>query len=121
MVVGNRNGNGNRTGLTTAEVAERLEKYGRNELEKQPPTPLWRMFLEQFNDILVILLIAACIISAALNQIPAAVTILIIITLNAIIGLVQEAKAGAALEALESLSADRAEVVRDGNVIVVDG
>ena len=119
-VVQNLNSNVN-TGLSSEEVLKRREQHGRNELDKDPPTPIWRLFLEQFNDILVMLLIAACIISAVLQEVAASITILIIITLNAIIGVVQEAKAGAALEALESLSADRAEVLRDGTLVVIDG
>lgn len=104
-----------------AEVKKRQAEYGPNALEKDPPVPFWKLLLEQFNDLLVLLLIAACILAAALSQLAASITIFIIISLNAIIGVWQESKAGAALEALESMSSDKAEVVRDALLSVIDG
>lgn len=56
-------------GLSSLEAKARLEKYGPNELEKDPPTPLWKLFLEQFEDLLVLLLIAAAIVAMALGQV----------------------------------------------------
>jgi magnesium-transporting ATPase (P-type) len=75
--------------LNKEDAEMRLQVYGRNELTKPPPEPCWKVFLEQFSDLLVIMLIVASIISAALGEYPAAVTIILIVLANAILGFVQ--------------------------------
>ncbi|HET6620322.1 MAG TPA: cation-translocating P-type ATPase [Dongiaceae bacterium] len=108
-------------GLTAVEARPRLERYGRNELTAEKPTPAWRKFLAQFTDVLVVLLIVAALISAALwfierdSALPyEAITILAIVILNAIMGYLQQARAEQALAALSQMSAAHATVVRDG-------
>jgi Ca2+-transporting ATPase len=108
------------TGLTEDEAQKRLLEHGPNELEKKPPTPLWRMFLEQFSDLLVILLIVSACISFGLGSYEASVTIILIVIGNAVLGVVQESRAGKALEALASLSAPKATVLRDGKLVELE-
>jgi P-type Ca2+ transporter type 2C len=106
-------------GLGDDEAKIRLAQYGPNELEKEPPRPMWKLFVDQFTDLLVIMLIVSSIVSMALGQYPAAVTIMVIVLANAILGVVQEAKASAALDELENLAAPDSTVIRDGRQVVV--
>jgi Ca2+-transporting ATPase len=101
-------------GLTSEEAAKRLERHGPNELTKEPPTPFWKLFLEQFTDLLVILLIIACIVSLSLQEFEAGSFILVIVFINAILGSSIEYSASDSLEQLEKMSADKATVIRDG-------
>ena len=108
-------------GLGSTEAAVRLEKHGRNELTAQAPVPLWRKFLAQFTDVLVILLIVAGTISAAIwwfergSALPyEALAIFAIVLLNAIMGYVQEASAEASMAKLRAMSAAEATVLREG-------
>ncbi|OFW08396.1 MAG: haloacid dehalogenase [Acidobacteria bacterium RIFCSPLOWO2_02_FULL_67_36] len=108
-------------GLSAAEARARLERYGRNELTAEAPTPAWRKFLAQFEDILVILLLIATAISAALwlyerdSALPyEAIAISAIVLLNALMGYVQEARAENAVAALREMAAAHAHVIRDG-------
>jgi P-type Ca2+ transporter type 2C len=109
-----------RRGLTEAEAAVRLERYGRNELTPDTPVPAWKKFLAQFNDVLVILLIAATAISAGLwlyeRDAPLpyeAIAIGAVVLLNAVMGYVQEARAESAVAALREMAAAHAHVIRD--------
>lgn len=108
-------------GLSAAEARARLDRYGRNELTAEAPTPEWRKFLAQFADMLVMLLIAAALISALLwwlerdSALPyEAIAILAIVLLNAIMGYLQQARAEQAVAALRQMSAASASVIRDG-------
>ena len=103
-------------GLSDQEAQIRLEEYGRNELDKAPPRSLFWLFLDQFSDLLVIMLIVAAVVSMALGQYPESVTILMIVMANAVLGVVQEARAGAALDALESMASPLTTVRRSGKV-----
>jgi len=110
-----------RRGLSAAEAAARLQRCGRNELPVEPPVPAWRRFLAQFQDVLVLLLLLATAVSGALwlyerdSALPyESIAILAVVLLNATMGYVQEARAEAAVAALRVLSADDAEVIRDG-------
>lgn len=107
-------------GLSAADAATRLLESGRNELDKEPPTPMWRIFLQQFQELLVIMLIVACIISFAAGEYASASTIVVIVMANALLGAVQEVRAGAALDALDSLSAPLCNVLRGGEVVEVE-
>ena len=102
-------------GLSTAEAAKRLKRYGRNELTAEKPVPAWRKFLAQFTDVLVILLLIAGLISAGLwlyerdSAFPyEATAIFAIVLLNGVMGYVQQARAEQALAALRKLSAAHA-------------
>ncbi len=101
-------------GITAADAAERLEKFGGNRLDEKPKTPAWRLFLAQYQDFMIYVLLVAVAISAFEGQVPEAVAILAILLLNGVLGFVQEYRAEAALEALNELSAPMATVIRDG-------
>ena len=108
-------------GLSVAEARARLARYGKNELTAEKPVPAWRKFLAQFQDVLVILLLIATLISAGLwlyereSALPyEALAIFAVVLLNAIMGYAQQARAEQAVAALRQMSAARANVVRDG-------
>src|SRR6188768_1407833 len=110
-----------RRGLDEAEARSRLEQLGPNELEAEPPVPAWRRFAAQFRDALVILLLVATAVSAALwvverdQALPyEALAILAVVLLNAALGYFQEARAEAAVAALEAMAAGEATVLRGG-------
>ena len=111
-------------GLSTAQVEERRQKYGFNELKAKKKKSLFVKFLEQFKDFMIIVLIVAAIISGIVGYmegegITDSIIILIVVIVNAIIGVVQESKAEKSLEALQKLSSHVAKVVRNGKVDVV--
>lgn len=106
-------------GLTTAEVEERLQKYGRNELREHPRPGFLSRLLNQFKDTVVLLLIGASIISAVLGEYYEAGAIILIVLLNAILGVVQEGRAEEALAALKKMSAPEAHVFRGGYLVNV--
>ncbi len=106
-------------GLTQAHAKERLEKYGPNELQEKPRPGFLSMLLAQFNNFLVIILIVAAVVSILLGEYVDAIAILIIVALNAVVGVVQESKAEAALAALKKMSAPNAQVIRDGHQITI--
>ena len=101
-------------GLSSADAQQRLEQYGHNELPAGQKTPLWKLFLAQFKDFVVILLIVASLVSILLGDMIEGLAIMAIVVLNAAIGLIQEQRADAALEALKKMSAPDAQVLRDG-------
>lgn len=108
-------------GLTGQEAAQRQEKYGRNELQSGAKKSTFRIFLEQFADFLVIILIGAATVSAVLGDWESTVVILAVITMNAILGTVQTVKAAASLDSLRQMSAPTAKVLRDGQFIQIPG
>jgi len=104
----------NENGLSEAEAQQRLKQYGQNKLkEKKGKTPL-QMFLEQFADFLIIILIIAALVSGFLGETLDAAFIVIIVVLNAILGFVQEYRAEKAIEALKKMVAPQARVIRGG-------
>ena len=103
-------------GLDSNEVKTRLNKYGLNELKEPPKDPIWKKFLEQFKDFLIIILVVAVLISALLGEWIDAGAILVILIVNAVLGFVQEYRAEKALEALKKMSADYAKVMRNGQI-----
>ncbi|MDT7507962.1 cation-translocating P-type ATPase [Bifidobacterium sp. H6bp22N] len=121
-------------GLDEAEAARRLDRFGPNELAGAPPVPAWRKFLQQFKDPLVYLLLAATAISLVAWVVershPAsgggeplpfdAIVIMIILILNAALGYAQEAKAERAVDALASMTAPHASVLRGGRVVSLE-
>ena len=108
-------------GLTSEEAARRFAKYGPNELEAGKKKSVFRIFLEQFADFLVIILIIAAIISAIVDDVESTVVILVVITLNAILGTAQTLKAESSLDSLKEMSAPHAKVLRDGQFIQIPG
>jgi Ca2+-transporting ATPase len=107
------------TGLTGQEAGERLALYGPNQLAEAPRTTFWKMVLAQLNSFVVILLIAASIVSALLGDFIEAGAIFAIVVLNAVLGVVQESRAEEALAALKRMAAPEARVLRDGKRITV--
>lgn len=108
--------NGSRNGLTEAEALKRLEEYGRNELTEARRRTVFEKFLQQFKDVMVLILIAAAAISLFMGERTDSLIILAIVIINAVMGVVQESKAEKALEALKSMSKPYAKVKRDGRV-----
>jgi len=114
-------------GLIAAQVESRLKEYGENRLkEKKEKTNLQRFF-DQFKDVMIIILLVAAVISFVIalaeremSEFFEPLLILLIVVLNAILGVVQESKAEKALEALKSLSAPHARVLRDGREEIID-
>ena len=113
--------NRKKQGLSTAEAQEKLKQYGYNELTEEKKRSIIVVFLLQFKDFLVGLLIAAAIISMILGDIESALVILLVITMNAILGTVQQKKAEQSLEGLKKLTSPKVKVMRDGNVTVLEG
>ena len=111
--------NGTTEPLTDEQVREHQEKYGRNELVEGKKKTTLQIFLEQYKDFLVIILIIAAIVSGFLGNIESAIVILIVITMNAILGTVQTIKAEQSLESLKKLSGPEAKVLRGGNVVQI--
>ncbi|MDO9538317.1 MAG: calcium-translocating P-type ATPase, SERCA-type [Thermoplasmata archaeon] len=107
------------TGLSSADAVKRLEKHGPNELTVQKSTSPLTIFLSQFKELMVIILIIATVISAALGEYVDAIVIIIIVILNSILGFFQEYKAEKALLALQQLSAPHAAVLRGGKEISI--
>jgi len=102
------------SGLSSAEAALRLEKYGRNSLKEKPRRSALAMFLGQFKDFMIAVLIAAAVISGAIGEMLDAGVIAAIIILNAVMGFIQEYRAQKAMEALKKMAAPFASVLRDG-------
>lgn len=108
------------TGLSPEEAASRLKEHGRNILKAEAKMSPLRRFLSQLKSPVVIILLAATVISGLLGETTDAIAIATIVIINAIIGYVQEAKAEAAVEALKKLSAPKARVLRGGNILELE-
>lgn len=112
-----------RKGLTSTEAQQRLAAYGRNELDEGEKRSLFMKFLDQFKDLMIIILVAAAFLSVVtegMEGLTDAIIILAVVILNAAFGVYQEGQAEAAIEALKSMSSPLARVRRDGHVIEVD-
>ena len=107
-------------GLSAQEAQKRLETYGENVLDEGKKKSLAVKFFEQFKDFMIIVLLAAAVISAVFSHdVVDSIIILVVVILNAIFGVIQEAKAEQAIEALKEMSSPNANVRRDGHVITV--
>ncbi len=123
-------GTDGRSGLNEREAQARLGRHGKNELTAEKPVPRWKKFLAQFQDVLVILLLIATLISAGLwmfereSALPyEAMAIFAVVLLNAVMGYIQESRAEEAVAALRQMSAAHANVIRDGarrSIMAVD-
>lgn len=111
--------NGKTEPLTNEEIAKRQQEYGLNELVEEKKKNVFQVFLKQFADFLVIILIIAAIVSAALGDVESSVVILVVITMNGILGTVQTIKAEHSLQSLKELSMPMAKVIRDGQVMKI--
>lgn len=114
-----------RDGLTSAQAKERLEKYGPNALQSGEKTTILQKFLNQFKDFMIIVLLAAAVVSLFAHEGQPdptdAIVILAVVILNAVIGVIQESKAEEAIEALQKMASPVATVLRDGQHIHVKG
>lgn len=112
-------------GLTSAQAKERLEKYGLNALQAGEKTTLLQKFINQFKDFMIIVLLAAAVISFFAHEGAPdptdAIVILAVVILNAIVGVIQESKAEEAIEALQKMASPVATVLRDGEPVHVKG
>ena len=111
-------------GLSGAQAAERLQKYGPNRLKEAPKPTLLQRFIEQLKDPMLIILMVAAAVSAVTNYFSGegfaeVFIILIVVLLNAILGVYQESKAEAAIEALQTMTAATSKVLRDGKQVML--
>ena len=111
-------------GLSEAEVAGRLSKHGKNKLVEAKKTPIWKRFLEQLADPMIIILIAAAAVSGvtavyAGESFADVIIILAVVIINAVLGVVQESKAEAAIAALQEIAAATSKVIRGGHQLTV--
>lgn len=116
--------NSSQEGLSTGEARERLSRYGKNELEKGRKTSLLQRFLKELADPMIIILIVAADISGITafyegESFADVIIILSVVVINAVLGVVQESKAEAAIEALQEIAAATSKVLRDGKVTVL--
>ena len=108
------------TGLSSKEATHRLEKYGENKLKANSKKGLFSLLLGQLKDVLIYVLIAATIVTFAIGEYVDAIIILLVISLNAVIGVIQEYKAEKAIEALQQMTTPKSLVRRDGNLIEIN-
>ncbi len=104
------------SGLTEREAAARLDRFGKNELREKKQTPAWRYFIKQFQNFMVLILVAATFFSLFIGEYSDALTIFIILFLNAVLGFVQEYRAAKSIAALKQLTPPTAKVMRGGKV-----
>lgn len=112
--------NSSALGLDDTQVSLNREKYGKNKLEEKEKKNLIEIFVEQFKDLLVIILILSALISAATGNMESTAVIIVVLILNAILGTVQTIKAQQSLESLKKLSSPSAKVVRQGDKQIID-
>ena len=106
-------------GLTSKEAQKRLLEYGENTLSAKKKSGPLKIFLGQFRDLMVIILLISTVLSVMMGEITEAITIIAIVLLNAVLGFVQEYRTEKTLEALKEMAAPAAQVVRDGEVVSV--
>ncbi|MGY3206107.1 cation-translocating P-type ATPase [Streptomyces sp. TE5632] len=105
-------------GLSSDEAARRLTEHGPNQLDEAPREPRWRAFLRQFQDLLIIILLVAAVVSLVVSrEWETPIAIAVVVLLNATIGFVQESRAEAALDALREMTVTHATVRRDGRLV----
>lgn len=107
-------------GLTTEKAEELLKKYGPNKLEHKKKTTCLKIFAGQFKDVMVMILLAATAISVVMGELYDALTIMVIVVLNAVLGFVQEYRTEKTLEAIKSIAAPAAKVYRDGRLCSIE-
>src|SRR3989338_3769956 len=109
-----------KTGLTSDGASKKLAQFGYNEIKQKKKISPLAIFLEQFNNFLVYILIGATIVSFFLKEYSDAIVILLIVVLNAVLGFVQEFRAESSIEALKSLMKQKSRVLRDSRIINIE-
>lgn len=112
--------NSSAEGLSKEEAHARLKENGPNELREKKETPAWFIFLRQFRDIMILILIAAAVLSGVMGDITDTVIILIIVLLNAVVGFVQEYRAEKVMQALKKMTITQTDVLRNGSNQLID-
>ncbi len=113
-------------GLSTKEVNERQEKYGKNKIKDKPKESIIKRFIKQFNDFMIIILIVASIISAIISYFQSendyidSIIIIFIVVLNALMGVIQESKAEKSIEALQNMTPLGAKAIRNGETMEIN-
>lgn len=108
-----------RQGIDSGEAQQRLKEYGENVLEEAGRLQWWQVFLAQFKDLLVIILIGAAAVSMLTGDPESAMVIFAVLLLNAVLGTVQHQKAEKSLDSLKRLSSPEARVLRDGRSMTI--
>jgi Ca2+-transporting ATPase len=106
-------------GLPSGEARDRLMKYGQNRLKELRKRTLFMMFLDQFRDFMIIVLLAAALVSGMIGDLVDTLAILVIVILNAVVGFVQEFRAEKAMEALKKMASPSAVTVRDSRIVSI--
>ncbi len=106
-------------GLSEQEARDRAARFGPNAIREKPPRAPWRMFLDQFTDFMILILIAAAVVAGVVGDVKDTLAIVVIVLLNAVIGFVQEFRAERAMMALKQMAAASALVVRGGERLTV--
>ena len=106
-------------GLTSAQVQEKTARYGKNMLRETKRKTIVQMFIAQFSDVLILVLLAAAVVSGFLGEVSDTLLIIVIVIINAVIGVVQERKAEDSMEALKKMVVPEAKVMRDGQQMIV--
>ena len=104
----------NRQGLTADQITKMKEKYGENQLQEEKPISIIKVFIQQFNDFLVWILLSAAVVSGIIGKWESAAVIMVVLLINALLGAFQHIKADESLKSLKALSAPNAKVIRDG-------
>ncbi len=107
------------TGLSLQEAAQRLARHGANVLIEKPPLPVWRLFVDQFTDFMIMVLLVAAVVSGLIGDIKDTLAIVVIILLNAVIGFTQEIRARNAIASLRQMAAISTVVVRSGERLTI--
>ncbi|MFX1555252.1 MAG: cation-transporting P-type ATPase, partial [Promethearchaeota archaeon] len=106
-------------GLSKSDAEKRLKKYGENTLKAEIKMPLWLVFLTQFKELLVIILIIGGLIAYLVGHYRDGTIIFIIVIVNAVVGFIQEYRAGKIVDKLKGLIKSAAKVIRDGDLIEI--
>lgn len=106
-------------GLDSSEAKIRQTQYGINQLLEEEPVSLWKKLLDQFKDVMIIVLIIAAIVSGAMGEMIEAILIIAIVLINALLGVFQEGRAEKAIDALQKMAAPEARVLRDGEQMMI--
>ena len=102
-------------GLSAEHAQQHRRQFGANRLPEQPPRPVWAIFLAQFVDVMILVLLAAAVLAGIVGEAQDALVIVIVVLLNGVLGFIQEYRAERALTALRQMAAPMARVLRDGS------